>query len=166
MICLYSFHTSHIALVKFCLYICHESEILQSKNKKTVGKNKMVLPSNYVMNAFSYSIPVVRYSLSDPPSDSLIGSAVATTAPWRLTSWLPQSCSNWQLSARDSFTDWKNWFNSRQHQVCAFVTTNLIIYKSSVKFRFPHSNPNRQYEVRAVLNASWSKIKCVLKGVL
>lgn len=32
-----------------------------------------------------------------------------------LTSWLPLSCSSWPHSARDSFTDWKNWFDSRQH---------------------------------------------------
>ena len=81
------------------------------KKLKNAGKNKMVLP--------------VRYSLSDR---ALIGSAVATKAPWRLTSWLPQSCSNWQLSARDSFTDWKNWFNSRQHhasmRICHYSEGN------------------------------------------
>ena len=84
------------------------------KKLKNAGKNKMVLP--------------VRYSLSDR---ALIGSALATTAaPWRLlTSWLPLiSCSSWPHSARDSFTDWKNWFDSRQHhasmRICHYSERN------------------------------------------
>ena len=116
-------HTLH--WLNFACIFATKVKSYNKKIKKTVGKNKMVLPSNYVMNAFSYSIPAVRYSLSDR---ALIGSAVATKAPWRLTSWLPQSCSNWQLSARDSFTDWKNWFDSRQHhasmRICHYSERN------------------------------------------
>ena len=70
-----------------------------------------------------------------------------------------------------------------QIEVCAFRESRVFIcisshnpqisrkYSttcwSSVEFRFPHSNPNRDSaRSRAVLTASWSTIKEVLKGVL